>query len=287
MASITTSATTNNNSTKSTNNDDKGQHQKWFPLESNPTLMNQYISNLGWDTSQYHIVDVYSTDDWALEMIPQPVVAVLLLYPLTTVQLQHEQQERDEIIKANRTNDDDDNTTNQSPVWFMKQRIGNACGTIGLLHAMMNVATNVADKTRPVIQPHSWLHTFAQATNVEQTTDPIRRAEYLERDTTIATLHDAATSSHDNQTERGAIDDDIITHFIAFVSSGSTSSTPLLVPSLYELDGRKMQPIQHMASSTNLLVDACTIIREQFMARDPEELRFTILALAPNREDSE
>jgi ubiquitin carboxyl-terminal hydrolase L3 len=104
--------------------------QKWFPLESNPSLMNKFIATLGWDTNQYHIVDVFSTDDWALDMIPQPVTAVLLLYPLTPVQLQHEQQEKATLSAK---------TSPAEDVWFTKQRIGNACGTIGLLHAMLNV----------------------------------------------------------------------------------------------------------------------------------------------------
>ena len=50
---------------------------------------------------------------------------------------------------------------------------------------------------------------------------------------------------------------------------------------IYELDGRKNFPINHGTSSTeNLLIDASRVIRE-YMDRDPGELRFTILALAP------
>ena len=282
-------------------------HQKWFPLESNPTLMNQYIATLGWDISQYHLVDVFSTDDWALEMISQPVMAVLLLYPLTAVQLQHEQQEKEQILQKNiSSSTNNNNNTNSNDVWFMKQRIGNACGTIGLLHAMMNAVQHQQQQQQqqqtttgslsppplPLIQPHSWLDTFWKST--QNTKDPIQRAVILEDDTQIATLHDQATSSSDNQTSRGAtVDDDIITHFIAFVngntshSDGSSSSSESYV---YELDGRKVQPICHCttpATNATLLYDACTIIKEQFMARDPNELRFTIMALAPNTESND
>lgn len=46
------------------------------------------------------------------------------------------------------------------------------------------------------------------------------------------------------------------------------------------LDGRKPYPINHGASSKDtLLEDACRVVKE-FMARDPEEVRFTIVALA-------
>jgi hypothetical protein len=57
--------------------------QRWLPLESNSTLINDYIQKIGFDTSLYEFVDIFSTEDWALDMTPQPVTAVLLLYPLT------------------------------------------------------------------------------------------------------------------------------------------------------------------------------------------------------------
>jgi hypothetical protein len=84
--------------------------QRWFPLESNPDLINKYIKGLGFDTSLYEFVDVFSTEDWALQMIPQPVVAIIMLYPLT------EKQEScyDQDVLA--LNDTD-------KVWFIKVRL--------------------------------------------------------------------------------------------------------------------------------------------------------------------
>jgi ubiquitin carboxyl-terminal hydrolase L3 len=52
---------------------------------------------------------------------------------------------------------------------------------------------------------------------------------------------------------------------------------------LYELDGRKKGPIYHGPTTQGaLLKDACKVI-QKFMARDPEEVRFTITALAPKQ----
>lgn len=260
-------------STSNDAGDANQKHQKWFPLESNPALMNQYISTMGWDVDQYHILDVFSTEDWALEMIPQPVAAVLLLYPLTPVQLQHEKEEKLSLAS--------NPVASSNDIWFIKQRIGNACGTIGLLHAMLNIPNEIQySLLQPLIRTESWLKSFADATNASSNAadpiTPIRRAEILESDGVIATLHDAATSSQENQTSRGSVDDDVITHFIAFVCNQGT---------LYELDGRKGQPISHgTTTASTLLSDACRVIQDQFMARDPDELRFTILALAPNQE---
>lgn len=48
----------------------------------------------------------------------------------------------------------------------------------------------------------------------------------------------------------------------------------------FHSDGRKPYPINHGVSSADtVLEDACRVVKE-FMARDPEEVRFTIVALA-------
>ena len=95
-----------------------GEHQRWFPLESNPALMNDYVDKLGFDVqaSGHEFVDVFSTEEWALDMIPQPVAAVLVLYPLTDPQLAHGDGDRE--IQADKVPE----------VWFMKQRIGTFVG---------------------------------------------------------------------------------------------------------------------------------------------------------------
>ena len=37
----------------------------WKPLESNPTVINEYISNLGFDTSGFVFQDIFSVEEWA------------------------------------------------------------------------------------------------------------------------------------------------------------------------------------------------------------------------------
>jgi ubiquitin carboxyl-terminal hydrolase L3 len=188
-------------------------------------------------------------------MIPQPVAAVLMLYPLTE--------------KQNSAVEDDVIATEdmQDKVWFIKQRIGNACGTIGLLHALLNVPAPIR-----IFGQDSWLSTFADDTPIPLS--PIAKADRLEGDSNIAKLHDDATSSEANSTSRGDLEDKLITHFISLVCVDGM---------LYELDGRKEGPICHgPTSQTALLKDACQVLKK-FMARDPEEMRFTITALAPKQ----
>jgi len=225
---------------------------KWFPLESNPQLINNYIAKLGFDTSLYEFVDVFSTDDWAMDMIPQPVAAVIMLYPLS---------DKQEAFRSQ----DNLCTDMGEDVWFIKQRIGNACGTIGLLHSLLN-----APAPLDTFQPDSWLQTFQK--ECPKSLTPIQKAERLEADQQVAKLHDQATSSEENATSRGNIDDKVDTHFIALVCHKNQ---------LYELDGRKDGPVLHgPTTQATLLKDACQVVKK-FMARDPEEIKFTILALAP------
>lgn len=150
---------------------------------------------------------------------------------------------------------------------------GNACGTIGLLHTLMNLPDQV--KT---FRDGSWLANFDKDTTLAGTdgspASATLRAERLEGDSRIASLHDQATSSDANQTGRGSLEDSVETHFIALVHRGGT---------LYELDGRKKGPVNHgPTTQAGLLRDACRVVRE-LMDRDPGELRFTLLALAPTQ----
>ena len=209
-------------------------------------------------------------------MVPKPVLAVIFLYPISPVQEQHREQESSTALSHELST-----TQRKIPIWFTKQRIGNACGTIGILHALANInindgtttttTTTAVSNNTSLIQRESWLNNFLYR-RATWNTDPIVKAEMLESDDAIETLHDDATQDEANATGRGEIEDRLLTHFIAFSNVDGM---------LYELDGRKNGPICHgETKQEQLLEDSCRVIK-RFMERDPEELRFTILALAP------
>ena len=60
----------------------------WAPLESNPDVVTSFAKKLGLDESLSYI-DIYSTEEWALDMIPKPVYAVssLSLLSLSSLSL--------------------------------------------------------------------------------------------------------------------------------------------------------------------------------------------------------
>lgn len=143
----------------------------------------------------------------------------------------------------------------------MYQYANNACGTVGILHSIMNlIATNPE-----LVRADSYLHKFYQDTRVKS---PKERGEHLVSNHSIEEAHKKAVEKGETDVE-----EEVSTHFICFVEVEGC---------LYELDGRKEFPINHgPCCRETLLRDACREVKK-FMDRDPDELRFTTLVLAPS-----
>lgn len=69
-------------------------------------------------------------------MVPQPVKAVVMLYPITPATEAAKDEEEAKLRSA----------SHDVPpgVWFTKQTVSNACGTVGLLHAMANTDVKIS-----------------------------------------------------------------------------------------------------------------------------------------------
>jgi ubiquitin carboxyl-terminal hydrolase L3 len=220
---------------------------RWLPLESNPDVMNKYVQALG-VPSQWEFVDVYGFDPELLMMVPRPVAAVLLLLPIT------------DKAEANPIGSEEPGAGPGSKLYFIKQTIGNACGTIGLVHAICNNTDKItfnSDKHLPA---------FLKAT---ESLSPEEKAKYLEADKEFGAAHEA--SAQEGQTSAPSRDDHVKCHFVAFVHKEG---------GLYELDGRKGAPVKHGATTAETLLEDSVGVVKKFMARDPEELNFTVVALA-------
>jgi ubiquitin carboxyl-terminal hydrolase L3 len=225
--------------------------KNWLPLESNPKLMNDYITTLG-VKGNYEFTDIYGVDPDMLAMVPQPVIAVMLLFPISEASEKHKKEIEAKMLSSRGL---------LSPkVYHMKQTVGNACGTVGLIHAVLNNADVLKlDETK------FWAKFLKQTKNMNAD----QRAAALEANTEIEVKHKEVAESKEAKSKAShPINDNL--HFNCWVNVDG---------GLYELDGRAKTPIYHgPTSSSTFLADTINQIK-QFMARDPKNMLFSMAAL--------
>lgn len=223
----------------------------WLPLESNPDVMNKYIHKLG-VSEEWSLTDVYGLETEMLQWIPKPVKAVILLFPCSEAYEKHRALE-DEELKSSPPEHPKD-------LFYLKQVIHNACGTIALVHSIAN--NKDIDINDGVLKKY-----------LDQTDalTPEERGKILENDLAFTETHHEL--AQEGQTTANP-EEQVNHHFIALVNKDGE---------LYELDGRKSFPIKHGATNEETFLEDAAKICKTFMARDPDEVRFTVIALTPTQ----
>lgn len=174
----------------------------WTPLESNPDVMKTYAESLGLDTNLLQFHDVLSTDDWALDMIPRRVHSVIMVFPIKEASEKRKAEQNQRILKNGQTV--------SKNLYYMKQTVPNACGTIAILHAIGNLEKDLFNQ---VVKEGSYLDKFFKDTKTNEMA-PTAIATYLENDEAIDALHSEA--SHQGQSEVPPEEEVVTNHFIAF-----------------------------------------------------------------------
>ncbi|KAI0704355.1 hypothetical protein BC835DRAFT_1403969 [Cytidiella melzeri] len=234
---------------------------RWVPLESNP----DWSSKAGLVTSQDEFTDVYGFDQELLAMVPRPAKAVVLLFPISEA---YEKQRKEEDAKIAK---DGQHPVDPTILWI-KQTIGNACGTMGLIHALAN--SNVT------LEPESPLSKFIELCMEKS---PEERSKLLETTPLFADIH--ATAAAAGQTAAPSADERVDLHFTCFVQAPSPPSRDEGVEvegdqrRLVELDGRRVGPIDRGVCG-DLLQDAARFIKDTYVPLSTS-LEFSMLALAP------
>ncbi|KAJ3366121.1 Ubiquitin carboxyl-terminal hydrolase isozyme L3 [Allomyces arbusculus] len=220
----------------------------WVPLESNPEtdLQNlftcKFVTKLG-VPQDWAFCDVFGLDPELLAMVP-PAIAVILLFPITEKYEAYRKSEDQRLLASP--------PTVPGSAYFLKQTIGNACGTIAVLHSVLNNADLLPLAGTPL----------GQILTTTKTMTPQERANALEHNTALAQL---------GQTAAPSADADVDLHFVAFVG---------VEGQLLELDGRRPFPIPHgPLGDQSLLENVARVVRE-FIQRDPDNLQFNLIALA-------
>ncbi|OXB66941.1 hypothetical protein ASZ78_014102 [Callipepla squamata] len=232
-------------------------------------LLFQFLKQLGIHPD-WQFVDVYGMEPELLSMVPRPVCAVLLLFPITE-KYETFRTEEEERIKAK-------GQDVKSSVYFMKQTINNACGTIGLIHAIANNREKMNFGECYLVACLFLLYccsfllllgkqstlTVAVSCNDEGTDE-----QHALEDAEVNVCR--SYKDVDLFCRAPSIDEKVDLHFIALVNVGGH---------LYELDGRKPFPINHGQTSDDSFLEDAVEVCKKFMERDPEELRFNAIALS-------
>lgn len=224
----------------------------WLPLEANPDILTRYSHSLGLPSS-YAFYDILGVEDWALDMIPKPLFAIVLLFPISKASESERQQSNARLSDA--------------CSYFMTQTVGNACGTVAVLHAMLNLHMDSVI----ISNEGSYVQRMSEATRSLSYSE---RGIWLENDSEIESAH-TGTELLGQSAAPSDTGTEIDTHFVTFLL-GSDKKTIL------ELDGRRNGPISRglCESPDEFASKVLKVIKTEFMDRNPEDIRFSLMGLA-------
>lgn len=180
--------------------------------------MSHLIHQLGLPTT-FGFSDVFSIDEPdLLAFVPRPSHALLLVFPVSRT------------YEASRVQEDSllpeySGSGPSEPVTWFKQTIRNACGLIGLLHAVSN------GEPRTNVIPGSDLDGLLREA---EPLKPLARADLLYESKALESAHADAARLGDTQAPEA--EDSVDLHFVAFVKGVDGR--------LWELDGRRKGPLE-------------------------------------------
>lgn len=144
-------------------------------------------------------------------------------------------------------------------LYYIKQTVGNACGTMAILHSLTN------NMTKLPMSDEAFLKRFYTAT---KSMDPDEKAAYFEKDNEFDAVH--AEAAQEGQTEAPSENDKVEPHYVAFIHQNGR---------LVELDGCKEGPIDHGETTTDRLLEDTAKVSQQVIAKAAGSLQFNIIAL--------
>lgn len=238
----------------------KNDSKRVIPLESNPAIFTDLAYNLGLSpVLGFH--DVYSlTDEDLLGFLPNPLYAVILLFPLSK-NYEDYRKKQDTTVSETYNNE-----LNNKIKWF-KQTIGNGCGLYALLHILTNLP-------RDLIVSNSKLSNLLDNINNGVSVDEASLiVEELESDIKLD-----ENFGDKGQTEAPDANDVVDLHFISFIKGKDNH--------LYELDGRRNGPIDlgESVNESNIIKDPLLTNKIQFYIDNADEANrnnFAIMAIGP------
>jgi ubiquitin carboxyl-terminal hydrolase L3 len=240
--------------------------KQFIMLENNPQVMNHLAYALGLSKSlAWH--DIYSlADPELLAFIPRPAFALLVIIPLTPTW--HEERIAEDKDKV-----EYDGAGEEEPTIWFKQTIGDACGSIGLVHALLN-----SDASK-YIAPDSTLDQIRKDALPKKM---MERAKVLEDSEAFEKAHAEAALLGDTKAPTKGAKEHSGQHFVAFVKGKDGH--------LWELEGDRKGPLDRglLKEDEDVLSEAALEKGLGRLMRIESEkggdLRFSAIALAETLE---
>ncbi|KAE9420432.1 hypothetical protein Angca_005802, partial [Angiostrongylus cantonensis] len=216
---------------------------QWRALESNPETMNAFMEKIG--VRGVEFVDIFSFDSEMLSFLPTPQLSIILCFPERKGSSLH-QTTYDALAASGASAPPD--------VFFMKQKIGNACGTFALFHSLANLegVIDLGDGSFT-----TWLKEAKSLSSEE-------RSDFLLKSTQLAGAHDEVARM--GETEEPS---DVEHHFICYVVKNGL---------LYEIDSCAPFPRSLGEVSDEPLVSAAGKHIKELMV-DAGDISFSAMAL--------
>ena len=225
--------------------------------------MNQLAYQLGLsqDLAFYDVYSLIEPD--LLALIPRPVYSLLVIIPMSEAWNKDRQEEDGPKQMYSGAGPDE-------PVVWFKQTIGNACGSIGLLHSVLNGGAEdyikAGSDLEKILQDAIPLH-WAERANMLSDSEPFEVA------------HEAAAKLGDTAPPTLEAADRLYQHFVTFVKTKDGN--------LWELEGSRKGPLNRGAlteeedalSPRALELGLGRLIEME--RNSGGDLRFSCIALAP------
>lgn len=229
--------------------------------------MNQLATDLGLSPGlAFH--DVYSlTEPDLLALVPRPALALLVTIPLTPAWARERETEDAPLPTYAGSGPEE-------PVLWFKQTIGHACGSIGLLHCLLNLPR---DAEAAYILPGTELARIRAEALPKTMLD---RARVLEESQAFETAHARAARLGQSAAPSSAEAERLGNHFVAFVKGADGR--------LWELEGGRKGPLERgvLAADEDVLSERALDlglrrVMEVGKADAGGDLRFSCTVLGP------
>eukprot|EP01104_Vermistella_antarctica_P014093 TRINITY_DN437_c0_g1_i1.p1 TRINITY_DN437_c0_g1~~TRINITY_DN437_c0_g1_i1.p1 ORF type:complete len:256 (+),score=58.06 TRINITY_DN437_c0_g1_i1:65-769(+) len=231
---------------------DAAKTPKWVALESNPAILTKFARAIGM-SKEYSFEDCWGLDPEMLAFVAQPCLAVIFLFPSSKA---------DSLDIKSASKDPVDPS-----VWYMKQHVKNACGSVAVVHALANNTEKVG-----ITGDASFLAKFMSTSSSMEASE---RGDAFGVAEGIESVSDAVAKDSSAQTEAPDADAAIDLHFVCFTYKEG---------GLYELDGRKEGPVRWSSSTPEqFLFDAAKVIKTEYIDKMPGELHFSTIVLGPKQ----